>query len=69
VSNRVNKNNLTLGQAEEDNKITEIPKLLDLIDVSRYTVKIDAMEYQTAIVTKIQKNRQIILFLSTLAIL
>lgn len=47
---------LSIGQKEvgaKTNEITEIPKLLDLIDISGCTITIDAIGTQTAIMEKI----------------
>jgi predicted transposase YbfD/YdcC len=56
VSAWVSENQITLGEItvdEKNNEITEIPKLLDLIDVSGATVTIDAMGCQMDIAEKI----------------
>ncbi|MDR2707738.1 MAG: ISAs1 family transposase [Nitrososphaerota archaeon] len=56
VSAWVSENQITLGEItvdEKNNEIAEIPKLLDLVDVSGATVTIDAMGCQIDIAKKI----------------
>lgn len=50
---------LSIGQKEvgkKTNEITEIPKLLDLIDIKDCTITIDAIGTQTKIMDKIKEN-------------
>ena len=52
-------NSLVLGQektAEKSNEITAIPELLDVLDIKKCIVSIDAMGCQTAIAEKIIKQ-------------
>lgn len=52
-------NQLILGQwrtDEKSNEITAIPQLLDVLDIEKCTVTIDAMGCQTALVEQIREN-------------
>jgi len=60
VSAWVNEHNLTLGQLATEahsNEITAIPQLLDMIDIQRDTVTIDAMGCQSQIASKIRSKK------------
>jgi predicted transposase YbfD/YdcC len=60
ISAYVNEYGITLAQVNtdsHDNEITEIPKLLDLIDIKGDIVTIDAMGCQTAITAKIIEKK------------
>lgn len=60
VSAWVAENQITLGQlsvAEKSNEIVAIPELLDVLDVSKSTVTIDAMGCQKKIAAKIIENQ------------
>ena len=59
VSTWACENNFVLGQVKADekpNKITAIPNLLDILDISGNVVSIDAMGTQREIVKKIIDN-------------
>ncbi|MFP3042394.1 ISAs1 family transposase [Treponema primitia] len=61
VSAWVTEQNLILGQVttdEKNNEITAIPQLLDLIDVARDTITIDAMGCQTVLCRRFIKLRR-----------
>jgi hypothetical protein len=59
VSARVGEHGLTLGQLtteEKSNKITAVPKLLDLLDVQGDVVTVDAMSCQKETAKKIREK-------------